>query len=209
MIIILKKGAVLIPVMILTCIFIKARYAWEIGTMGLNGFVEISLNIVPLYIFYILDVYRRKQKSWIQMIIQASFYIYIFAVLNLTIYFILFRRMAGSEWLHNLLLRLHNGINLIPFTIFNKYSIVDRQIIGNLIMLAPLGIYLPILYSKVSDYSKVILIGILTSLSIEIIQLLTSFRSADIDDIILNSIGIVIGFSLYKIIWGHIRKDAI
>lgn len=197
---ILRKVAVIIPVLVLSYMFVQARYAWEYRTMGFSGVMEIGLNLLPLYCFIILDLFRRKQKTWLQVLFQASFYVYIFAVLNLTLYFVPFRELSGNEWINNQLFSFKYGINLAPLAIFKSYNILDRQIIGNLIMLVPLGVYLPVLYKRFSSYKKVLWAGMLTSLSIEMTQLMTGLRSTDVDDVILNTIGAVIGYMIYRIL---------
>lgn len=196
------KILTIVPLLIVTYLFVDVNYAWEYDTMGLVGIVEIVLNLLPLYIFVIVDVLKREQITLLQIFIQLSFYIYLFVVFSLTIYFILFRELTWHTMIDMVYYRINNGIgfNLTPFTIFNYYSFLDRQIIGNLIMLLPLGIYLPLLYKKISSFMRVMFVAILFSASIEIIQLLVSNRGADIDDVILNSIGAGIGYILYKII---------
>ncbi|PAL08504.1 VanZ family protein [Peribacillus simplex] len=74
-------------------------------------------------------------------------------------------------------------------------------------MLFPLGIYLGILY-KIKRVQKVIFIVLLTSLTIEILQPILSYfglifnRSFDVDDLILNTLGGVLGF----LVWLGISK---
>ena len=100
-------------------------------------------------------------------------------------------------------------MNLIPFRIFydtyievfknNNISYFIISFIGNIIIFIPLGILIPLLY-KISS-KKVILIGFLISLLIEIIQLFLK-RGTDIDDLILNTLGVFIGTLIYKKIGG-------
>ncbi|MDQ0887815.1 glycopeptide antibiotics resistance protein [Paenibacillus sp. V4I9] len=69
----------------------------------------------------------------------------------------------------------------------------------NLIMLMPLGIYLPMLF-KLKRISKSILTVFLVSLTIEISQLILGYlgfvrsREFDVDDLILNTLGGTIGY---------------
>jgi glycopeptide antibiotics resistance protein len=70
-------------------------------------------------------------------------------------------------------------------------------------MLLPLGVYLPLLYTRLRKaYSifAVLLICFLVSVGIELLQLATSYRSADIDDVILNTLGGCTGFIIYLLI---------
>ena len=70
-------------------------------------------------------------------------------------------------------------------------------------MLLPLGIYLPLLYTrlrKAYSFFGVLLICFLVSVGIELLQLATSYRSTDIDDVILNTLGGSTGFIIYLLI---------
>ncbi|CDM69867.1 Hypothetical protein CM240_2750 [Clostridium bornimense] len=64
---------------------------------------------------------------------------------------------------------------------------------------------LPILWKNLKILKKCFFIGLITSLSIEVLQLIENilflgFRSVDIDDVIFNVIGIIIGYCLFEII---------
>jgi glycopeptide antibiotics resistance protein len=73
-------------------------------------------------------------------------------------------------------------------------------------MLFPLGIYLPLLYKKISGFFAVAGISLTVSVCIELLQLATSYRSADIDDVILNTLGACLGFIIYKMIFGKMQQ---
>jgi glycopeptide antibiotics resistance protein len=122
-------------------------------------------------------------------------------VLTLTGYFMLFREVAAHGWWQRVLNRIHTKerINLHPFLMFKQFQIGSTQVVGNLVMLLPLGIYIPLLFPKFSGYLKVFIVCLLVSISIELMQLITSVRSTDIDDVILNTSGAIIGYVLYKL----------
>ena len=97
----------------------------------------------------------------------------------------------------------NDHVNFTPFDTINRYSTYDKQVVGNLIMLFPLGIYLPLLYRKLrklSGFFAILLISFLVSVGIEILQLATSYRSTDVDDMILNTTGACLGFIVYQLI---------
>lgn len=78
-----------------------------------------------------------------------------------------------------------------------------KNIFGNMFLLCPFGLLLPVLWRKFDNMRTTLLISFLFSLSIESIQLLSFFvgnmgRSFDIDDIILNTFGAWIGYVFYK-----------
>jgi glycopeptide antibiotics resistance protein len=64
---------------------------------------------------------------------------------------------------------------------------------------------LPILIPSVASFSRISIAGIALSAMYEVIQLIKVYGIFDVDDIILNSIGAVIGFIIYKQ-FSHYRK---
>ena len=70
----------------------------------------------------------------------------------------------------------------------------------------PFGILLPIVISGYKKSAIIIFDGLVVSLIIETIQLLTKVGSFDVDDIILNTIGVAIGYVLFKIVYKRYRR---
>ena len=71
----------------------------------------------------------------------------------------------------------YDRVNLEPFKTIDIYQTFGKQTLGNFVMLLPLGIYLPLLYSKLRKaytFFAVLLICLLVSVGIEILQLVTS-----------------------------------
>lgn len=75
-----------------------------------------------------------------------------------------------------------------------------ESVILNLLMLVPLGYLLPLCFEKVKKCWKVGLIGFLFSFSIETAQLLFHRGWFDVDDIFLNTVGVLIGYGLYCVL---------
>ena len=94
-------------------------------------------------------------------------------------------------------------INLIPFVNLLDYESkrdLLLNLIGNCAMFIPTGILTPILYKHLNSFKKTVLTGFLISLSIEILQLPFAVRASDVDDLILNSLGCLMGYGIYLII---------
>lgn len=95
------------------------------------------------------------------------------------------------------------GVNLVPFrTIRNyvKYSgflHTMTNIIGNIIIFVPFGILVPEIFPKTRNLLRIFAITSITSFFVEFIQFFIG-RSVDIDDLILNVLGSVIGYFLWK-----------
>ena len=94
-------------------------------------------------------------------------------------------------------------INLIPFVYLLDYDVRAHMIynvLGNIMMFVPTGIVLPVLYKRLDNFFKVTGTGLLISLVIEILQLPFADRTSDVDDLILNTLGVVIGYVLFVIV---------
>ena len=77
-------------------------------------------------------------------------------------------------------------------TTYPKYELFLENIL-NVIMLLPLGIFLPLVYGKKIDWKVGLLIGFCISFSIELMQLILCRGMFDVDDIIHNSLGFLMG----------------
>ena len=91
-------------------------------------------------------------------------------------------------------------VNWIPFVNLFDYPEMREiliNVIGNTAMFIPLGIVWPSVYKGLDTHWKAISAGIGVSLCIEIFQLPFYERVSDIDDLLLNSLGFIIGYLLY------------
>ena len=91
-------------------------------------------------------------------------------------------------------------VNLIPFVHLFDYAHKRDfllNVIGNAAMFIPSGIVLPIVYKKLNSFRKVTAAGALISLCIEILQLPFSVSASDVDDLILNVLGVAAGYGIY------------
>lgn len=94
---------------------------------------------------------------------------------------------------------IYSGTNLVPFKEILRYNIgtenFNRQVIGNIILFIPLGFFFTY-YTRIKKIGSITFISILISFTIESVQKYIG-RSFDIDDIILNVVGGIIGFLIY------------
>lgn len=94
-------------------------------------------------------------------------------------------------------------INLEPIVHMNDYVDKRKAVInfwGNVAMFIPIGIVYPSVFKGLNTHVKVIAAGIGLSLAIEIIQLPFYQRVTDIDDLIMNSAGYLIGYGMYLVV---------
>ena len=91
-------------------------------------------------------------------------------------------------------------LNFKPFIYLFDYPTKREallNLIGNTTMFIPLGIVWPAVFRQLNKPWKVIAAGVGVSLTIEILQLPFYGRSTDIDDLILNSAGFLVGYGIY------------
>lgn len=92
--------------------------------------------------------------------------------------------------------------NFIPFKEILRYNISSRlfikNVLGNMIMFLPFGFFVSYYLKSEKIYMPVIL-TIIASLSIELVQLAIG-RVFDVDDIILNLLGGIMGYFIYSVI---------
>lgn len=91
------------------------------------------------------------------------------------------------------------GVNWMPFREILRYDfgtdLFYRQVIGNIILFIPFG-YFATYYSKLTKIRHIFFVTFITSTTIEVVQRFIG-RSFDVDDIILNVVGGIIGFLLF------------
>ena len=88
---------------------------------------------------------------------------------------------------------------------FNNYIPITNLGV-NLILLFPMGYFLPNLFKWFKNFFAYLGINIIILALIETIQLLTRRGSFDVDDFILNILGAIIGFAAWMITVILIRK---
>lgn len=93
-------------------------------------------------------------------------------------------------------------INLIPFRWITGGVLPYLE---NILLFIPLGFMLPFIWEKHKVLWKTILSGIILSLIIELSQLL-NIRITDIDDLLMNTLGALIGWVIFKLLQEHIAK---
>jgi len=117
----------------------------------------------------------------------------LFNLLFMTYLLVLFRLVTSQD-----LSALHST-NLIPFREILRYEVgtseFNKQVIGNILLFIPFGYFISN-YCKIKKLGIITIVSLLTSLVIESVQHFIG-RSFDVDDIILNVVGGIIGFLLY------------
>lgn len=153
---------------------------------------ELITVLAPAALFLAILPYIKKNrihtagsKSFLPMLIFA---LYLFAVFHVT--------GAGTLYdikMYHLELRPQQ-INLLPFS--RSIDIIGYA--QNILLFIPLGFLLPLLGNSRRAFLHTLAGGFCCSLLIELSQLLNN-RSTDVDDLIMNTLGTVLGYAAYKI----------
>lgn len=93
-------------------------------------------------------------------------------------------------------------INLLPFS----RDINARAYYQNVLMLVPFGFMLPIVWPRTNRFYIVPPAGLLFSLLIETSQLF-NHRSTDVDDLIMNTLGAIAGYTLFRLLMLITRQE--
>ncbi|MCB0194463.1 MAG: VanZ family protein [Anaerolineae bacterium] len=143
----------------------------------------------------------KKKKSLAYLLFFTIFYVYIVKVLDYTLFqfqsLILLNYFMPDLILNGL--TAGKSLNLIPLITLTPQDLKTSLL--NILLLIPFGFGLPF----ITDFrmKKIVVMGALFSIGIELLQLITgflakiTFRIADINDVIFNTVGVAIGYILF------------
>lgn len=164
------------------------------------------LIAIPIYLGIRYYMYTRKNNNekninWYR---EVALFIFVIFCIGLASQTIIPKFEIGMDGKVTIAKDRIHDTNLIPFRVLYetyyevfKFGCIDYFIInflGNVVMFMPIGFCIPLLWNV--SKRKVVLIGAGTSLFIECTQLFLR-RGTDIDDLILNTIGVCIGLVVY------------
>lgn len=112
---------------------------------------------------------------------------------------ILGRREIAEDYRYNFIL-FKEIIRYITNMKAIGFKLVFLNLAGNVVAFVPLGVFVSyFLNNSRYTFIKTILFGLMLTVSVEIIQLVTRVGICDIDDILLNFAGVVTGAVLAKL----------
>lgn len=162
---------------------------------------EMMIKVFVLfYLIYRICCYvRSKQFDTLKEFLYFILFLYFSIMAQVTI----FKYGRLFEWPSNGVENL-NRINMSPLietikmlnSAWNtRYSYY--QVIANILLFMPLGFLLPLLFEDIRSWKKIFIYGCLTSVIIEVAQIFTLLNVTDIDDVILNTLGSLLGYACY------------
>lgn len=172
---------------------------WYVAPLELNDSVMIPFFILILVVTIIREV-RNHKFSWKRIALFFTFLVYLYFLLSITLFPI--SLFPINSKIFSLGLGKQTLINW-DLGALQNYS--RLQVIGNILLLVPLSFYVALFKKKYRKFRNNFLLMCLSTLGIEITQLILSFfylgnRIFDVNDLILNSLGSILGFGLYKLV---------
>ena len=142
---------------------------------------------------------KNKQFTWKRETLQLLFLVNLLVLYRMT--FHPFSKVDGQvqPLLFDVATAWPFRVNLIPFVNLLDYPSKGEillNVIGNTAMFIPTGILTPLLYKHLDSFTRTVLTGFLISLTIEFIQLPFAVRCSDVDDLILNTLGCIVGYGI-------------
>lgn len=134
------------------------------------------------------------------VVVWAVFVLYLVFLLKL----LLFSRPPGSV----------RSLNLIPFASISNYVLsgsagVKRfavaNLIGNIVAFVPLGAFLPLFRRRTGVWTN-LLVVVCASVAVETVQGIFGLGTSDIDDVILNTIGGLVGILFFRLLRVLLRR---
>ncbi len=183
----------------------------------LGGELLVSLSFVVAVALAIRGGRRGERPGTIAL--RSAAILYAAVVVALTVLPVTFARpefsMASDpNW--------RNSVNVVPLKTIALYTrtllayasdptsqlaaIARRNLLGNLALLLPVGVIAPLVWRRLDGWAQVLLAGAGVSLLIEGLQFGRTYvfgmpgRSVDIDDVILNTAGALLGYAIYRIV---------
>ena len=139
--------------------------------------VSSAIFVIPALAILQCTIYRKWEfKPFCVKLIFAFYAIALFSVVGVP--------AVG-------IFQMDFGLNLIPFA-----DIVNSPIL-NIILFIPMGFFVPAVWKNFRSFKTMFFMGLAVSLGIELLQIFT-FRLTDIDDLITNTAGTVLGYEISR-----------
>lgn len=149
-----------------------------------------------------------------QSMLKVIFFLYLLLVVRLIIfkYPVETLREIASSWEKGVVLE---GLDSANFTLFKTIRMyIDyayklnsfENLVGNVVVLIPFGFLLPYVLKWGKNFFVMLFNAFIFVLGIEVFQLFSAFGAFDVDDILLNCLGAVLGY-LFYLLWGLIGRE--
>ncbi len=146
--------------------------------------ISSIIFVVPVVIILRYAIFRQRNfNQFVAILIFALYSIAVFSAVGIP--------TVGT-------FKVDFGVNLIPLIdIINSPPEYIKNTILNIILFVPMGFLVPAIWKNYRSIKTMFFMGLALSVIIEILQIFT-FRLTDIDDLITNTAGTIIGYDISK-----------
>lgn len=198
-----------------------------LGILGSNppvSFITGDLLFYPTIVVLLIAsglCLRRRIPGW-RTFVVLSFVLYVSMVVEITLFPVPISLAEIAQVRSDASLYVSPDLNLVPLhSIASSLAgaesqglrVFFRNWLGNLLLLMPLGFMAPLIWTRFRSASQAALLCLAASLCIEMLQYMGSFlvfnirwKSVDVDDVIVNVAGGMLGFVLSKALIGATQR---
>jgi len=146
-----------------------------------------------------------KKKEVGRIFAILAFLAYLLLLAYLLFFSSTYGRTMEMGYRYNLkpFLEIRRGIEYID-TVGFRYVLVN--IVGNIVAFMPFGFLAPMTTERRMTIGKMFFYSFLLTLCAETLQLISKTGAFDVDDLILNTIGGILGYGCYMLLIGRRRK---
>jgi glycopeptide antibiotics resistance protein len=160
-----------------------------IGKDMLDAAAFLPMGITAGCIWLVLNWIIERKKSTKDRSVRRLLPMFLIVVyITVLLEFAFFSRMPGSR----------TGIDLILFKTWGKSVQAHSYFIENVIMFLPFGTLFPMKIRKFQSAISCVMAGFVFSVCLELAQLLTSRGHCQLDDVVTNTVGTLIGWLIWR-----------
>ena len=152
---------------------------------------------------------KQTEKSKRKQLISVLFFLYLLFIIRAIVFKYPLAQLVeiADAWQKDVILEGLHTANFVPFKTIKMYiQYYDlpglrsfSNLFGNILVFVPVGIMLPMVHKGSKNVFIMIFNALMFIIGIEVFQLFSNFGAFDVDDIILNIFGVLIGGYIYQI----------
>lgn len=154
--------------------------------------ISIAITFILWIVIKIIEKKCQLESKIRQVIIQRKRWILAFVFyISLLVQMGILSREIGST----------REIVLIPFKTPGGSNLIFLYSLANLVIFIPFGIIVPKVFHSINKVWKMLLVTLATSIAIEAIQYILACGTSEVEDVIMNVAGGIVGYLIIRVIY--------
>lgn len=152
----------------------------------------LIVGILAVVVLCIVNDRRvKRKKKPLPVMASVSYFMYLAILIIITF----LSRESGSR----------NGVDLELFSTWGINTRNNAYVIENVLLFIPYGVFSCWIFVSVRNLLTCTLLGLVSSMAIEYLQMMTGRGYFQVDDIITNTIGMLIGYIIFRCVYGIVK----